>query len=195
MYRLSDEALVTMTLNGHSASFEELVRRYERQIFSLALRMMNNQEDANDVAQDIFIKIYHALPKFDESRKFFSWMYKIAMNVCYTQLKKRPPESYPLDNVIDFAPFLPDIDSQPEEYFESKEMKELVQQAISELPDNFRVPILLRFMEELSYQQIAEVMELPVTTIETRLYRGKALLQKRLAKILERGVKSEVSRS
>lgn len=194
MYRVSDEALVTMTLNGQSAAFEELVRRYERQIYSLALRMMNNQEDANDVAQDIFIKIYHGLSKFDESRKFFSWMYKLALNVCYTQLKKRPPESYTLDNVIDFAPLIPDKDTYPEDYFESKELRELVQQAISELPESFRVPVLLRYMEELSYQQIADVMDLPVSTIETRLYRGKALLQKRLSIILERGVKSEMSR-
>lgn len=195
VYRVSDEALVTMTLNGQSVAFEELVRRYERQLYSLTIRMMNNQEDANDVAQDIFIKIYHALPKFDENRKFFSWMYKIALNVCYDALKKRPPENQNLDNIIDFAPLIPEKETSPEEYFEAKENSSLVQQAISELPESFRVPILLRFMEEMSYQQISEVMELPVSTIETRLYRGKALLQKRLALLLERGVKSEVSRS
>lgn len=194
MYRVSDEALVTLTLEGQSAAFEEILRRYERQVYSLALRMMSNQEDANDVAQEIFIKIYNALPRFDSERKFFSWMYKIALNVCYTALKKRPPENTTLDNIIDFAPLIPDRGVQPEIYSEMQETKGFVQQAISELPEKFKVPIILRYMHELSYQQIAEVMDLPVSTIETRLYRGKAILQKRLANVLERGIDSEVSR-
>jgi len=194
VYRVSDEALVAMTLKGQSAAFEELIKRYERQIYSLTLKMMGNQEDANDVAQEIFIKLYNALNKFDNERKFFSWMYKIALNVCYTAMKRRPQENFSLDNIIDFAPLIPERDTQPETYFESQEIKTLVQTAISELPENFRVPVLLRYMHEMSYQQIADAMELPVSTIETRLYRGKAILQKRLANLLERGVDSEVSR-
>lgn len=194
MHRVSDEALVTMTLRGQSAAFEEIVKRYERQIYSLALRMLGNQEDANDVAQEIFIKIYNALSRFDSERKFFSWMYKIALNVCYTAMKRRPEENFSLDNIIDFAPLIPDRDTQPETYFEAQEIKSMVQTAINELPENFRVPVLLRYMQEMSYQQIADAMNLPVSTIETRLYRGKAILQKRLAKLLERGEDSEVSR-
>jgi RNA polymerase sigma-70 factor (ECF subfamily) len=96
--------------------------------------------------------------------------------------------------VIEFTPLIPKIESQPEDYYESREIQQLVQRAIAELPEKYRVPLVLRFLEDLTYQQIAEVMELPVSTIETRLYRGKALLQKRLSIVMEKGVRRELSR-
>jgi len=193
--RLHDEELVVLCLQGKREAFAELVQRYERQIFSLAYRLTNNYDDAGDLTQDVFLHLFRVLDKFDGSRRFFPWMYRIATNVCYNFLKKRPKESYSLDNVIDFIPRLPDHYSQPEDYFEIKEVQETVHKAIAELPENFRIPMVLRYLEDMSYQQISEAMGLPVSTIETRLYRGRLLLQKLLGKLMERGPKSELSGS
>ncbi|MEL7567620.1 MAG: sigma-70 family RNA polymerase sigma factor [Dehalobacterium sp.] len=191
MNRLQDEELVVLCLQGKREAFEELVKRYERQIYSLAYRLTNNYHDAVDLAQEVFLHLYRVLDKFDGERKFFPWMYRIATNVCYNALKKRPKETSSLDNVIEF---MSDENSQPEDQYESKEVRETVHKAITELPENFRIPMVLRYLEDLSYQQIAEAMDLPVSTIETRLYRGRIMLQKRLGKLVERGAKSGMSR-
>jgi len=98
-----------------------------------------------------------------------------------------------MPKIIDFTPLRPDKSIQPEEYCEIQETQRLVREAIKQLPEKYRLPIVLRYLEEFTYQQIAEVMEVPVTTVETRLYRGKALLQKKLAIVLERGASHEVS--
>jgi len=192
--RLPDEMLVKSCLQGDMGSFGELVRRYQKQVYSLAYRLTNDAEEAMDLSQEVFLKIYQVLERYDDTRPFFPWMYKVASNVCYSLLRKKPQESVPLDKVIEFTPLIPKTESQPEEHYESREIQQLVQRAIAELPEKYRVPLVLRFLEDLTYQQIAEVMELPVSTIETRLYRGKALLQKRLSIVMERGVRRELSR-
>ncbi|KKM10951.1 hypothetical protein SY88_10850 [Clostridiales bacterium PH28_bin88] len=194
MDRLADEALVRLCLDGDRAAFAELVRRYQRQIYSLAYRLTNDAEEAMDLSQEVFLKLYQVMEKYDETRPFFPWMYKVASNVCYSALRKKPQESVPLDKIIEFTPLVPKLDTQPEDYCEVKEVQEMVQRAIMELPDKYRLPLVMRYLEDMTYQQIAEMMDLPVSTIETRLYRGKSLLQKRLSIVLERGARRELSR-
>ncbi len=191
---LGDEVLVRLTLEGDRTAFSELVRRYQKQIYSLAYRMTNHPEEALDLSQEIFLRLYQVLPKYDEARPFFPWMYKVASNVCYSALRKKPQESVPLEKVIDFTPLIPQLESQPEDFAEVREVQQMVQQALAELPDKYKIPLILRFLEDMTYQQIGEILELPVSTIETRLYRGKALLQKRLALVMERGGRREMSR-
>lgn len=186
MDRLDDEALVTLTLQGKREAFEELVNRYQRQIFNLAYRLTNNYEDAADLSQEVFIHLLKVLKQFDGTRKFFPWMYRTATNVCYNVLKKKPRESVPLEQVVDYSPAVPSRDTQPEDYLDRNETQNAVQQALAELPEQFRLPMVLRYMEEMSYQEIADTMEVPVSTIETRLYRGRLLLQKRLDQVRER---------
>lgn len=193
---LTDQDLVQKTLDGDKEAFSVLVQRYQRQIYSLTYRLTNDPEDARDLAQEVFIHIYKVLGKYDPDRKFFSWMYKVATNVCYNSLRKgRAEPAVALDKVIEFAPLGGSNVSQPEEYYERQETQFLVRQAVAELPDKYRMPLVLRYLEDLSYKEIAEYMGLPVTTIETRLYRGKALLQKRLHILGEGGSVHEVSRS
>ena len=194
--KLADEVLVSLTIHGNKDAFCEIVTRYQKQIYSLAYRLTNNPDDAQDLAQEAFSKIYLVLSKYDPGRPFFPWMYKVAANVFYSKLRsgRNKPQEVSLDKVIDFSPLVPSRDTHPEEYSLVRETQELVQRAIAELPENYRVPIVLRYLEELSYKGISEVMGLPVTTIETRLYRGKILLQKRLERIIEGGERYEVSR-
>lgn len=193
---LTDQELVQKTLDGDKEAFSVLVQRYQRQIYSLTYRLTNDPEDARDLAQEVFIHIYKVLGKYDQGRKFFSWMYKVATNVCYNSLRRgRQEHAVALEKVIEFAPYMGDNTNQPEEYYERRETQALVRQAVAELPDKYRLPLVLRYLEDLSYREIAEFMDLPVTTIETRLYRGKALLQKRLHILGEGGSVHEVSRS
>ncbi len=194
--KLTDEVLVSMIIQGKKDAFCELIKRYERQIYSLAYRLTNNPDDAQDLAQEAFSKIYLVIEKYDKSRPFFPWMYKVASNVCYSRLRsnKKKGQEVSLDKVIDFSPLVPSRDTQPEEYSEARETQQLVQQAIAELPEKYKVPLVLKYLEELTYKQIAEIMDIPVTTVETRLYRGKILLQKRLNKVMEGGEYYEVSR-
>ena len=196
MERLADEILVSKTLQGDKNAFCELIRRYEKQIYSLAYRLTNNLEDAQDLAQEAFSKIYLVLGKYDPGRPFFPWMYKVANNVIYSHLRsqRNKNQEISLDKVIDFSPLIPNRDTHPEEYSTSRETQRLVQQAIAELPEKYKVPLVLKYLEDLSYKSIGEILDLPVTTIETRLYRGKILLQKRLNKVMEGGEFYEMSR-
>ncbi|MGI6678031.1 MAG: sigma-70 family RNA polymerase sigma factor [Dehalobacterium sp.] len=191
MNRLQDEELVVLCLQGNRDAYAELVKRYERQIYSLAYRLTNNYHDAVELSQEVFLHLYRVLDKFDGDRKFFPWMYRIATNVCYNSLKKKPKESTSLDQVMEFVS---DDESQPEVTYEKKEIQETVQKAIAELPENYRIPMVLKYLEDQSYQQISEIMDLPVSTIETRLYRGRIMMQKKLKHILERGAKIGMSR-
>lgn len=195
MEQLTDEVLVQKCLSGDRQAFAVIVQRYQKQIYSLAYRLTNNPDDAQDLAQEVFIKVYQVLAKYDGNRPFFPWMYKVATNVCYTQLRRKPSQEVPLDKIIEFGPLVPVSPDGPESQFERKELQRLVHQALAELPENYRVPMVLRYLEEFSYQEIADAMDLPLTTIETRLYRGRSLLQKRLNLILERGVSHEMSGS
>lgn len=192
----SDQELVQKTLDGDRDAFSVLVQRYQKQIYSLTYRLTNDPEDARDMAQEVFIHIYRVLNKYDPDRKFFSWMYKVATNVCYNVLRRGKNEHLvTLDKVIEIAPFVARSDSQPEEFFERRETQEMVRQAVTELPEKYRLPLVLRYLEDMTYKEIAEYMDLPVTTIETRLYRGKALLYKRLQALGEGGLVHEMSRS
>jgi len=194
MQHFEDEVLVRQFLSGDREAFAEIVRRYQKQIYSLTFRLTNDYTEAQDLAQEVFLHLYQVMEKFDGRRKFFSWMYKVASNYCYTALKKNAGnKEVSMEKIIDFTPLRPDKSIQPEEYCEIQETQRLVREAIKQLPEKYRLPIVLRYLEEFTYQQIAEVMEVPVTTVETRLYRGKALLQKKLAIVLERGASHEVS--
>lgn len=195
MERLADEMLVSQTLNGEQNAFSELISRYEKQIYSLAYRLTNNRDDAQDLAQEAFIKIYCNLEKYDDGRPFFPWMYKVAVNVCYSRLRQNKPltNETTLEKVIDFSPLIPDKTTHPEEYYDVKETQDIVNQAVAELPERYRLPLVLKYLEDMSYKEISEILYIPVTTVETRLYRGRALLKKRLTSFIEGGKHSEVS--
>ena len=167
-------------------AFAEIVRRYQKQIYSLAYRLTNHMEDAQDLAQEIFIKLYQVLDKYDTQKPFFPWMYKVATNVCYTLLRKRPADEVPLEKVIEFGPIVLQSQNQPEERYEAKEMQLLVQQAIAQLPEKYRIPLVLRYLEEFSYRQIAEIMDLPLTTIEL-VFTGQGPVTEKIDPILQRG--------
>lgn len=184
MPQRSDEQLVTLVLNGHTESFQILVERYQKQVFSLAYRLCSDYDEAQDLAQESFLRIYQELPRFDVSRRFFPWMYRVAHNACVNQLQRRPRETSPLEESFDLSDE-GDPSARPEQAYDRMEQARTVQEAIAALPENYRAPLVLKYLRHLSYQEIADQLELPVSTIETRLFRGRNMLKKALAAYME----------
>jgi len=180
MERLSDEQLVTLTLQGEQAAFNILVERYQRQIFSLAYRLHNDYDEAQDLAQEAFIRIYKQLPSFDTNRRFFPWMYRVAQNVCINLLHALPKESPTLDEYYERESGGQDGD--PAGIFEDREAADELARILREMPEQYRAPIMLKYIEGFSYREISEHLDLPESTIETRLFRGRKYLREVLKK-------------
>ena len=185
MQHLSDEQLVVCVLNGENVAFEILIQRYEKQVFALAYRLGGDYDEAKDMAQEAFIRIYQELPRFDIERRFFPWMYRVAHNTCINLLIKRPKEVTPLDAIIDFQADSSDRERNPGFSYEQKELGEAINSALQALPEQYRLPLVLKYLEGMSYKQISEQMDVPVSTIETRLHRGRSLLKKALRNYLK----------
>lgn len=178
MQQHSDEQLVMLVLNGNRDAFAVLVERYQKQIFSLACKLGGDYDEARDLAQECFLKIYQELPRYDSSRKFFSWMYRVAHNTCLNLLKKRPREQLTEDGQLlsgDAAA------AAPEQDVERRERARGIIEAIASLPEKYRDPLVLKYVEHLSYQEIAQRLDLPLTTVETRLFRGRNMLKEKLS--------------
>ena len=182
-----DEALVKEVLNGNDDAFRVLIERYQKPIFNMAFRMCGDYDEAADLAQEAFLQIYRVLDKYDPNKKFFSWMYRVSHNICVNVLNKRPKNVVGMDEIRENSLYTEDPMAQPEKYYSNQELRSKIDQAILNLPDTYHDVIYMRFVHNLSYQQIADVMGLPISTIETRIYRGKALLQKELKEYTERG--------
>ena len=133
------------------------------------------------MAQEAFIRIYQELPKFDMERRFFPWMYRVAHNTCINILHKRPRETAPLDSIYDVAAGDTSVEGSPTASYEQLELSDTINEAIQSLPEGYRLPLVLKYLGDMSYQEIADQMDLPVSTIETRLFRGRAMLKKALA--------------
>lgn len=188
MKNLLDEDLARLAQQGNEDAFAELVHRYERQIFSMAYRLAGDYDEAADLAQEAFLRIYRMLDRYDPQKKFFSWMYRVAQNSCLNALNKRPSNVIPVERAEEYmapADSPASYGAEPEQNYLNQELRQNIDQAIAELPENYRDVIYLRYIEDLSYQQIAEATGLPVSTIETRLFRGKKQLQKNLLRLMQ----------
>jgi RNA polymerase sigma-70 factor (ECF subfamily) len=163
-----DAAAVARCLGGETAAFEILVRRYQRGLFNVALRMLGNYEDARDTTQTAFIKAYEHLDSFDAAQRFFSWIYRILKNECLNVLRARRP----------FEPVSLDLPStgSPLGSLESTERQEAVQAALLELTPDYREVIVLRHFTELSYEEIASTLGIPMKTVKSRLYTARQQL-------------------
>jgi RNA polymerase sigma-70 factor (ECF subfamily) len=181
MQHLSDEQLVTLVLQGKNQAFEILVERYQNQIFALAYRLGGDYDESRDLAQEAFIRIYQELSRFDTERKFFPWMYRVAHNTCINMLHKLPKEASTLDSIYDLAISDSSQEGSPTAYYEQVEQRDTINQALQSLSESYRLPLVLKYLEGMSYKEISTQLDLPVSTIETRLFRGRTMLRKALA--------------
>jgi RNA polymerase sigma-70 factor (ECF subfamily) len=173
---LSDESLALSVQKGDTDAFGELVTRYEKKLARYGTKFLSNPEDITDLVQDVFLKAYQNMKSFDTSLKFSPWIYRIAHNEFVTALRKRSRR--PLIHV-DFDTFIshPVYDDPSEREREQKEIRAVLEKGIEELPDKYREVLILFYLEELSYQEVAEVLHVPVATVGIRLKRAREKLK------------------
>ena len=180
----SDEELVARATAGDLESFNQLVRRWERPIFALAYRTLGREEDARDVVQDAFLRAYRGLPRFKGEAKFSSWLYRITLNLCRDWIRReRRAPIVPTPAGVDpntFADEQVSPTTSVEELVGRRQMSEAVAQAMAELPEDQRTAILMKEYHGLTFQEIADTLQCPLSTVKTRLYQGLSVLRRRL---------------
>lgn len=185
----SDAALVKRVQKGDKQAFNLLVLKYQTKIVNLVMRYVRDPDEANDVAQEAFLKAYRALPRFRGDSAFYTWLYRIAVNTAknYLVAAKRRPVEYDLDlqdpEQYDMQARLKDIDS-PERVLMKDEVQQTIDEAIQDLPEDLRTAIILRELEGMTYEEIAETMECPVGTVRSRIFRAREAISKRIEPLL-----------
>jgi len=187
-----DLSLVRRVQAGERSAYDLLVLKYQHKVVKLVLRYVRNPADAEDVAQEAFIKAYRALPGFRGDSAFYTWLYRIAINTAKNALvsRQRNPVSYELDardDDHDFGGRLRDPDT-PEGLALTEEIREIVQAAMGELPEDLRAAITLRELEGMSYEEIAESMRCPVGTVRSRIFRAREAIDRRLREVFDGGL-------
>jgi RNA polymerase sigma-70 factor, ECF subfamily len=157
------------------AAFADLVRRHQDALFNFLYRMTGNREDAEDLTQEAFVRIYRALPRFRPGSPFKPWMYKIATNLAINQYHARKPTSQLADEFPSRSPF-----TSPELMAELRETQRDLRGAMLQLPEQYRAILLLRHLNELSYQDIADTLGVPIGTAKVRLHRARKMLQTKM---------------
>jgi len=196
---LSDESLACKSLDGDMSAFEELVDRYKRPVFSIVYRMIGQYQEAEDITQEVFINVYEKLYQFDSNKKFGPWIYRIATNASISALRKKK-KVITLDFDETFGKAYEDYytadSGDPQLMFEREELKIFTDKAINELPENYRVVIILRYQKDLNNQEIAEVLGVSKENIEVRVHRARKALRKIVEKHWEeRGLQYELPAS
>jgi len=181
----TDEELVARSTGGDLDSFNQLVVRWERPIFALAYRVIGREEDARDVCQETFLRAYRALGGFKGQAKFSSWLYRIALNLCrdWIRRERRTPVAQAPEGVdlIELAGETSPSDSV-EELVARREIGRAVARAMADLPEEQRTAIILKEYHGLTFQEIADMLECPLSTVKTRLYQGLSVLRRQLAR-------------
>src|SRR6202789_245620 len=184
--------LVHAAKAGDISAFEELVRRYDRNVFRIAQHITQNREDAEDVVQDAFLKAYQNLANFQEQSKFYTWLVRIAVNEALMRLRRRRPERMVSlgEDVKTEGDSLPrevaDWSPNPEQQYNQAELREILTRTIQGLPASFRTVFVLRDVEGLSTEETAEALDLSIPAVKSRLLRARLQLRERLSRFFQR---------
>ncbi|TXK79601.1 RNA polymerase sigma factor [Paenibacillus sp. N3.4] len=178
MDNMTDEQIIDQVRQGHSDAYRVLVERHKNYIYTLIYRMVGHKETAEDLTQEVFVKLFRSLSLFRGEAKFTTWLYRMTTNLVtdYQRSQKRKPIEALLDKM---KGWFTNTREQPEEVALLKEEQEQMQALLAQLPDKYKLIMYLFHYKQLSYQEMAEITGLPVKTLETRLYRGKALLKEK----------------
>jgi RNA polymerase sigma-70 factor (ECF subfamily) len=171
MDRQEEQDLIARVCRGERAVFAALVDAYAKPIFNLAVRMTGNRRDADDLAQETFLRAYRKLKRFDPEKEFFPWLYTIALNIIRNHLKSSPERSarmaetnHPLADPVDPA--------NPEGLFMDREKAQILESCLQKLPSDLREAVVLRYYQELSFDEIATITDASVSAVKMRVYRG-----------------------
>ena len=186
---ISDHDLVVLAQKGSEKAYRELLGRYQRPVFSLIYRMVRDREQAEDLAQETFVRVFNNIDRYDPAYKFSSWIFKIATNLTIDWIRRKEVPTVSIDGSR-YATSSDDIeattitvesdDENPEELLESRELGSQIEAAIGKLRPEYRQAIVLRHIDDLPYEDIAQIMALPLGTVKTYIHRGRKELQEML---------------
>jgi RNA polymerase sigma-70 factor (ECF subfamily) len=186
----TDAQLVRRVQKGDKGAFDLLVLKYQHKIVNLVMRYVRDPDQALDITQEAFLKAYRALPRFRGDAAFYTWMYRIAVNTAknYLAAQRRRPMDVELDmqdpEQYELHAKLKDTDT-PEAVTLSHELQETVERAIAALPEDLRTAIVLRELDGMSYEEIAETMECPVGTVRSRIFRARDAISKKIGALID----------
>ena len=176
--KMTDHELVLACVEGDKAGFGEIVLRYKNLIYSVVMRMIRDKEEANDLAQEIFIKIYRNLDRYQPEYKFSTWTMRIATNHVIDYRRRKKHEAMSIDEVT--TGLYADDGESPEDAYIAKEQSRLLRDLVADLPEMYRIPIVLYHDQGLSYQEISEITQEPMSKVKNRIFRGRKMLKENL---------------
>jgi RNA polymerase sigma-70 factor (ECF subfamily) len=183
---LTDEQLVELAISENPYAFGEIVKRWERKIFALCFGMLAREEEAKDAAQETFISAYRNLKNFRGDAKVSSWLHRIAVNQCLTMMRRTKTRSESFlddEQSADEKVFVAPLNQTPARMLEQNERLEIVRQAVGSLPVDLRQIIVMKEFEEMTFQEISEILELPLSTVKSRLYTALKQLRMKLERL------------
>ena len=175
---MNERELIARLQKRDEAAFEELIRQYEKKVYTLCFRMCGNSEDAEEAAQDAFLALWRGIDRFRQESSLSTWIYRLATNACIDTLRRRKKQSGSV-SLDDEELFVDAVDTspQPQETVEHREEQQLLQEGLSALPEEYRKVLILREIEGLSYTEIAESASIELGTVKSRISRGRSLLR------------------
>jgi RNA polymerase sigma-70 factor (ECF subfamily) len=179
---VNDDQLIEQTLEGNRDAFGELVTKYQVRLYNTMIQVVGSTEDAHDVTQDAFMQAYLRLDTFRRSSKFYTWLYRIAFNVAIGMRRKYRSHRMAESLQQEMHDRLLDRERRPDENLIADENIKTVREAINRLDDEFRSVVVLRELEEFSYEEIAEILEIPIGTVRSRLHRARMMIREHLTR-------------
>jgi len=178
------EALIQRCLNGDQAAWETIVRKHWRKVFNVAYKFVGKHDEAEDLAQDIFLKIFKSLDTFDRRANFQTWLTSVSRNLCIDHYRSVRKERETIDRDVSASDLMPaSPDAGPMAALEHRDRVTLLRQALGGLPETLRTAVILRDLQELSYQEIADRLRLPEGTVKSRINRGRTELARQIRKL------------
>lgn len=183
--KLEDHKLINQAKEGNQKAFEALLNKYRNLVYHVMYKMVNNSQEAEDLTQEAFIKAFRALSSFNEEFAFSTWLMKIATNNCIDYLRKKKLKVFSIDEPVKYKDEelqfeLPDNEPSPEKQMLAEERTKYINNAINSLPPRYRHVIVLRHKEEKSYEEISEILNLPLGTVKARIFRAREMLNKKM---------------
>lgn len=184
----SDQELIAATLARDTAAFGELVSRYQNRLYGALVHMTGSAEDAKDVAQEAFVLAFQKLATFRGDSQFYSWLFRIAMNASVNFRRKNRSMGASIEATkerVGLEPTDPRRDTQPDQPMEQTERQRIVREALAQMTEEFRIPLVMAEMEEMKYEEIAELLKCPIGTVRSRIHRGRMELREKLRRLLK----------
>jgi RNA polymerase sigma-70 factor, ECF subfamily len=176
-----DLQLVTASKSGDQDAFAQLVQRYQRHVFNLVYRMLQQYEEANEITQETFLAAWQGLPAFRGDARFSTWLYRIAYNCCLKQLEQRKRDrALQVALQAEQAVAGANKDKRPDVELDAHDRQALIREHLSHLPAKYRIVLILRHLQDKTYEEMAEILTIPIGTIKTHLFRARNLLKERL---------------